>query len=423
MNGKQQQIIIRPHDDPYKIVTERLSDGKSDLKSFYFKHGANFYVFSYGNERIRRHTFIDAGDFLYRNRILAILRENNIEPSNIERIIITHRHRDHCGVVDLLAGESGAQILVHANFKSFVEGKVSKLERKWLGIFDPSCFQGHDMAYLPLSEENTSISISGVNFPWLTEPITIGDAGHIDIFACPESAQAHTPDQLMVIYSPRSQPYTLENAHGDFRPTDDIIFAGDLWLMQSPLSAKGLRYMSRRLRFAYYRIKGFLSGTTLHRWDHREQDTEAKEALKHGFSLIRVKPGHGEEFLGTRIIPSSLLADRDILSILGYAMDEDKSLLKTDSLAASVSDIQEKAHVSFVKELLFWIDQGYTINEISDLLVCIYQEQNGGGPLVAEDRRERRLRLKQTLARLRDGAAGADVLRQIAELTQPKLSF
>jgi len=68
-------------DDPYKVVTEKLSDGKSDLKSFYFKLGANFYVFSYDNKGVRRHTFIDAGDLLHRNRMLAILRRTTSSPA------------------------------------------------------------------------------------------------------------------------------------------------------------------------------------------------------------------------------------------------------------------------------------------------------------------------------------------------------
>jgi len=93
------------------------------------------------------------------------------------------------------------------------------------------------------------------------------------MFACPESALAHTPDQLVVLYSPGSRFCALEHTHGGFRPTDDIIFAGDLWLMQGPLTPKGLRYVSRRLRFAYFGIKDFLSGIpAANRHNHREQD-------------------------------------------------------------------------------------------------------------------------------------------------------
>ena len=410
------------YEGPYKIVTEPLGDSGGDLKSFYFKRGANFYVFSYENEGIRRHTFIDTGDRLYRDRILTILGGNNINPGNIERIIITHHHPDHCGLIDVLGQASGARILVHSTFKGFVEAQVSKEIRQFIGSFKPSLFQGRDMTYLNLSAENASFSVGGVNFPRLTDSIKMGTAGRIDIIACPDSAPTHSPVQLMVLYSPKLHPYTLKKADDAFRPTDDIIFAGDLWLMRGPLFAKGWRHLYRHLRFAYYDMKNFLAGNPARSRDPREQDAEAKAALKQGFSLIRVKPGHGEEFLGARIIPRGLLADRDILVLLGRGMDEDKSIIKAEATASRVSDILETAYGNFVGELSVWAEQGYDEDEISDLLVRIYREQKGGGSLVEEDRRERRDRLIKTLTRLRDGAMGGDGLRQVAALTLQKLS-
>jgi hypothetical protein len=415
--------ISRLYKDPCKIVTERLGDSQSELKTFSLKHSANFSVFSYEKGGVRRHTFIDAGDFIYRDRILDILNDNNIKPGNIERIIITHHHIDHCGLAGVLAGESGAKILVHANFRSFVEGEITRELRPWLGSFVPARLQRHNIVYLNPSGEDTSVPISGIHFPRLSEPIQIGDDGCLEILACPESADTHSSNQLIVLYSPNSHSCAPEKENGGFRPTDDIIFSGDLWLMQGPLFEKSLRHYYRLMKVAFTKAIGFLSGNPMQRWDPREQDTEAKEALKHGFPLIRVKPGHGEEFLGTRIIPTGLLADRDVLLALGYPMDKDKSILQEGRLASKVSDILEKAHASFVEELLLWMEQGYEANEISALLVRIYREQEGGGSLVDEDRKERRVRLKQTLARLRDETAGTESLRQIAEMTLPKLSF
>jgi len=46
-----------------------------------------------------------------------------------------------------------------------------------------------------------------------------------------------------------------------------------------------------------------------------------KEALKGHFSVVRVKPGHGQEFLGSRILPLGLPADSDLLKTLGDASD------------------------------------------------------------------------------------------------------
>jgi len=157
------------------------------------------------------------------------------------------------------------------------------------------------------------------------------------------------------------------------------------------------------------------------RRDPREQDAQAKEALKRGFCLIRVKPGHGEEFLGSRIIPSSLLADRDILIQLGYSLDRDKSILRSKDLAPKVATMREQAYTSFVEELLLWRELGYTSSEIGELLVRIYREQSGGGALVEEDRKERRERLKAMLARLKEDEAESGQLRQLAESTLSEL--
>lgn len=419
MRVKHEPGIKTFSQDPYKIVTERLGDGCGDLQSFYFHNGANFYVFSYEREGSRRHTFVDVGDFMHHDRILAILNDNHVTPGNIERIIITHRHRDHWGLISILAEASKAKILVHANFRNFIEGEISRIERMWLSGLDPSQLRHYDIEYLTSSPVYGSISISSLQFTRLREPIELGLAGCIDILDCPESDQMHSQDQLIVIYSPG----TCEKRGIALDHADDLIFAGDLWLMHGPLFMKGFRQFSRRLRIAYYRIKGYLSGAPIRRWDPREQDTEVKEALKRGFCHIRVKPGHGEEFLGTRIIPFGLLADRDILSELGYPMDSDKSLLKKDNIAPRVFEVLEKAYENFKKELHLWEDQDYDENEISDLLVRIYREQEGGGPLAEEDRRERRARLKVNLARMRDEEAGAASLRQVAGLTLAKLTF
>jgi hypothetical protein len=408
-------------DRPYRTTRERLTGANNYLTSFVFRRGANFYVFSYENDGKTKHTFIDTGDSRYRAQILSILAENDIDPAAIERIIITHRHFDHCGLADLLARESQAKILVHSNFRSLVEGELTQSERQWMQDFDPDRLKEQNIVYLSPSNKSKSIDIFGVAFPGLTEPIKIGERGRLFILACPESEPTHSPDQIIILYSPEGNPYTGEQSRSDSLPTDDILFSGDLWLMTGPVHDMGPRTISDHITYRLRRLRNLISRRHRHRPDHREQDSQAKEAVKRGFCLVRVKPGHGEEFIGSRIIPRSLLANRDLLLELGYPNDTNKPILKSEDLAPRITDIKEGAYASFTKELLLWTELGYTLSDISELLARIYREQRGGGALVERDRKERRQSMESMLARLENDQTQSSALRQLAESTLSKL--
>ena len=408
MSEKKGSVSKRPLGEPYTIVKERLSGTSTDLTSFFFHPGANIYVFSYEKEGVRRHTFIDTGDSRYRNRILSILTENDIDPTTIERIIMTHRHPDHCSLAALLARESGARILVHPNFRSLVEGEVEENEQRWWNGFDPSQLKECDIEYLPQSDKSAGRSINGVNFPILGEPIEIGEGAKLEILACPECTPTHSPDQIVILYSPRN------GAGEGFRPTDNILFSGDLWLITGPLYSRSIGSIFRRVRYGFVQLKNLVSGKGIVRRNARDQDPRAKEALKKGFSLIRVGPGHGKEFMGSRIIPYSMLAERDMLLALGYPLNANKSILKQRDLTPRVAALREQGYTSFVEELLYWRKLGYTSNEISELLVRIYKEQTGGDKLTKKDRGQRREELKGVLTRLKDDKAQPEELHQLA---------
>jgi len=403
--------------EPYGVLKERLASGDTDLTGFFFHHGANVYALSYTQERTRRHTLIDAGDSRYRDTMLATLAENGIDPAGIERIILTHRHPDHCGLAHLLAGQSGAKIMVHASFRDFVEGAVGREERHWLGDLQPARLSDCDIEYLVPSARNGPVSISGVDFPSLAGPLALGRGGSIRILACPESGATHSPDQVIVLYSPGDDAGVPVTRQSGFRPADEIVFSGDLWLMRGPMYYAGMRDFSRQVKYGFRQVRTLLSGGGMLRRDPREQDAQAKEALKRGFSLVRVEPGHGEEFLGSRLLPSSLLADRDLLVELGYSMDEDTSLLRSAETAPRVAAIREQAYLKFAKEVLLWVYLGYTPEEVTGLLVRIYREQSGGGPLVEQDRRQRRERLRVALARMKDDEAVPGELHPLAAST------
>lgn len=176
------------------------------------------------------------------------------------------------------------------------------------------------------------------------------------------------------------------------------------------------------LRVGLRQMRNMMSGGGMMRRDPREQDAEAKDALKRGFCLIRVKPGHGDEFLGSRIIPRSLLADNDMLVEFGYPLSAGKAVLGSAEMSPRVSARREQAYANFAEELVLWTELGYAPDEISDLLVRIYREQSGGGPLVESDRQERRERLRGLLTRLTGDEAQPAKIRQIAESTQSLLS-
>lgn len=161
------------------VVKEKLNGVNADLTSLFCQHGANVYIFTYENNGVRKHTFIDAGDFRYQNRILSVLTENDINPARIERIIITHGHPDHYGLAYLLAKESKAKVMAQASFASLVEGETGQGEWRWSSSLDPSRLKDCDMEYLRESSTSKVVNIGGVGFVRLAEPIEIGQGGKI----------------------------------------------------------------------------------------------------------------------------------------------------------------------------------------------------------------------------------------------------
>jgi len=407
--------------DSVVVFKEMLAGGNARLTSLMFRYGGNVYVLTYQRDGLAKHTLVDAGDSRHSDEMLDILAENDISPADIERIIITHRHPDHFGLAYLLAGESGAKVVAHRNFRDLVEGEASQMERRWLEDSDLSRLKECDIEYLDESGAGETVKLNGVDFPVLAEAVYIGEGGRFDILGCPRSQTTHSPDQLVALYSPRNDPHPHEQSSGDFRPADDVIFSGDLWLMRGPMFSSDMTDIMRRFRTGLHQMRNMMSGGGMVRRDPRVQDSEAKDALKKGFCLIKVKPGHGNEFLGTRIIPRSILADRDLLVEFGYPFDASLSLLKSDELAPKVAVRREQAYFNFTEELVSWEELGYTPDEISGLLTRIYREQVGGGPLVEKDRQERRERLRGLLTRLREDEAQPSSLRQLAESTQSQL--
>ena len=401
----------------YKIIHEKLGAGGTELTDIYFHYGGNFFVFSYLKDGIRKHTLIDTGDIRHSNDLSGILAEGRIDPKNIERIIITHSHPDHYGLAYLLVKGSAAKILVHSNFKSVIEGNMTNFERSWLGLHNPRELQECNVEFLSPENDRGAIDISGLKFPRLVEPIPIGDAGKLEILAIPESADTHTHDQVIVLYSARDYSRPGGPVPPGYRPADDMLFSGDLWLMSGPLFDRKMKGFSFFFRRGYFRIRRLLAGKGWRSIMVIEQDLAVKEALKRFFSLVRVKPGHGEEFLGARILPLGLPADRDLFNELGYPENYQTKPGQPD---AKLANLLEQAYAVFVREVLSWREAGYSFDEIAEFLARIYREQIGGSRLVAEDRKQRRERIQLTLSRLQNDAAVSPEMRQLAVTTLSK---
>jgi hypothetical protein len=90
-------------------------------------------------------------------------------------------------------------------------------------------------------------------------------------------------------------------------------------------------------------------------------------------------------------------------------------------LKTKMAALLEQSYAGFIREVLFWQKQGYTLEEISGFLVRIYKEQFGGSHQVAIDRRQRRERMKATLARMQQDTAVPQAMRRLAETTAAKL--
>jgi len=405
------------HRDYVTVIKEQLGGG-THLTSLLFHPGGNVYILTYQKDGQKKHTLVDAGDDRYYNEMLNILVENDIDHTTIERIIITHRHPDHTGLAYLLARKSGAKIIAHHTFRSYVESGGSQTESQWLGDSDPARLRECNIEYLAESDISDMVRLAGIDFPNLAEAVDFSEGGRLNILGSPKTRATHSPDQLIVLYSPRSDPHPHIQTIGSFRPTDDIIFSGDLWLMRGPMFNNGGTDIMWNLRVGLRQMGNIMSGGGFMRRDPREQDAEAKDALKRGFCLIRVKPGHGDEFLGSRIIPRSLMADNDILIEFGYPLSAGKVVLRSRELASRVSARREQSYVNFIEELTLWTRLGYKQEEISKLLVRIYREQSGGGPLVEEDRQERREQLKILLTRLIEDKTQTADMRQLAKSTK-----
>ncbi|MFE3604882.1 MBL fold metallo-hydrolase [Streptomyces goshikiensis] len=68
-------------------------------------------------------TLIDAGHAGAADAIEGAIRSLGLRPERLERIVLTHCHRDHIGAAGELAGRWGAQVLAHALDAPVIRGE------------------------------------------------------------------------------------------------------------------------------------------------------------------------------------------------------------------------------------------------------------------------------------------------------------
>jgi len=129
--------------------------------------------------------------------------------------------------------------------------------------------------------------------------------------------------------------------------------------MRGPLFDRKMKGFSFYIRRGLFRIRGLLNGHGWHGVTVLEQDVAVKEALKGHFSVVRVKPGHGQEFLRQPDSAAGITGGQRPPENPGLSFRYCGSG-ETGRAAENKNGrpVLEQAYSGFVKEVLFWQKQG-----------------------------------------------------------------
>lgn len=157
-------------------------------------------------------TVIDPGpatDDAY-NALHTQLAQNGVEISDIDRVLVTHPHTDHCGLVNRITEEAGATVFAHADATLQMEDPGGYFERAQ-AVLNPF------LRSMGIPDDIVSTVIG------LLEPSSEFQAPAPVDYELTEGDHVDVGVDLNVVYTPGHSPGSI----CFLEPTDGAIFTGD----------------------------------------------------------------------------------------------------------------------------------------------------------------------------------------------------
>lgn len=121
---------------------------------------------------------IDAGESA--KKISEALNSINIEPTNIDAILITHEHSDHIKGVGTFSKKYNIPVYANAETWNSMYSQREKMEEKNIKYFEFAKFNIGDLYILPFSIPHDAANPCGFNIFYKNKKISIAtDIGHI----------------------------------------------------------------------------------------------------------------------------------------------------------------------------------------------------------------------------------------------------
>jgi hydroxyacylglutathione hydrolase len=213
-----------------------------------FEGSNNSYLL--GTEPDAETTLVDTGVAVpaTRDQLAAGLADHDLEFADVDRILLTHHHADHCGLAGGIQGESGCSVHVHeadaplvAQEPAAMEAQEDRLRRcidQWgmpedareelLGFLGGSAGIQGDPPELTTFEDGTTFDLGSVELSAVHMP---GHAAGLAAFAVDgrDGAELFSGDALLPYYTPNvgGADTRVDDALAKYLDTLDAVVARD----------------------------------------------------------------------------------------------------------------------------------------------------------------------------------------------------